>query len=99
VGRAAVSDQFSVAVILLSRLDLNISPSPERFHALDAVQAFALLSGVVVHATWSFIPRSTVALVVDGSDSGAFAWFFFASHTWTTPRKTTPHSNGADGFP
>jgi len=35
----------------------------QRFHALDAVRAFALLSGIVLHATMSYLP-----------DIGATAW-------------------------
>ncbi|WP_369721506.1 acyltransferase family protein [Bradyrhizobium sp. LLZ17] len=37
----------------------NIVPSaPERLHALDAVRALALLLGIVLHATLSFVPAS-----------------------------------------
>jgi hypothetical protein len=34
------------------------SPAPERLHALDAVRGFALLLGIVLHATMSFVPTS-----------------------------------------
>ncbi|MGJ4890635.1 acyltransferase family protein [Bradyrhizobium sp. HKCCYLRH3099] len=33
-----------------------ISPSSERLHALDAVRAYALLLGIVLHAATSFLP-------------------------------------------
>ena len=35
------------------------SSAPERLHALDAVRGFALLLGIVLHATLSFIPAPT----------------------------------------
>jgi uncharacterized membrane protein len=28
----------------------------DRYHALDAVRAFALLAGIVLHSTLSFLP-------------------------------------------
>ncbi|MGC1459119.1 MAG: acyltransferase family protein [Steroidobacteraceae bacterium] len=51
----------------------------ERLHALDAVRAFALLSGIVLHATMSFflpIPAHDV------SQSAALNVVFFLIHTW-----------------
>jgi ABC-type multidrug transport system ATPase subunit/peptidoglycan/LPS O-acetylase OafA/YrhL len=51
----------------------------ERLHALDAVRAFALLSGVVLHATMSFflpIPAHDV------SQSATLNVVFFLIHTW-----------------
>ena len=50
-----------------------------RLHALDAARAFALLAGVVLHATMSFflpIPGADV------SQSGALAAVFYAIHPW-----------------
>jgi hypothetical protein len=55
---------------------------PERFHALDATRAFALLLGVVFHAAWSFVPAPTGAFIVDASAGGGFYWFSFTSHTF-----------------
>lgn len=55
---------------------------PERFHALDATRAFALLLGVVFHAAWTFVPRASGAPVVDPSGGLVFEWFFFTSHTF-----------------
>jgi ABC-type multidrug transport system ATPase subunit/peptidoglycan/LPS O-acetylase OafA/YrhL len=51
----------------------------ERLHALDAVRAFALLSGIVLHATMSFflpIPAHDV------SQSATLSVVFFLIHTW-----------------
>jgi len=53
--------------------------SQERMHALDAVRAFALLSGIVLHATMSFflpIPAHDV------SQSATLKVLFFLIHTW-----------------
>ncbi len=51
----------------------------ERFHALDAVRGFALLAGIILHATLSFflpVPTS------DSSHSSALAVLFFVIHTF-----------------
>src|SRR5580698_6701745 len=51
----------------------------DRFHALDAVRGFALLTGIVLHTTMSFfmpVPTS------DSSQSSALAVLFFAIHTF-----------------
>ncbi|HTV80182.1 MAG TPA: ATP-binding cassette domain-containing protein [Steroidobacteraceae bacterium] len=51
----------------------------ERLHALDAVRAFALLSGIALHATMSFflpIPARDV------SQSATLNVVFFLIHTW-----------------
>jgi uncharacterized membrane protein YeiB len=37
----------------------DVGPTPERLHALDAVRGFALLLGIILHATVSFIPAPT----------------------------------------
>ena len=55
----------------------------ERLHALDAVRAFALLLGVVHHATLSFVPGVTPGVysaVVDVSSSTALAIVSFTGH-------------------
>ena len=52
---------------------------PRRPHALDAVRAFALLAGIVLHATMSFflpIPAHDV------SQSATLGVLFFEIHTW-----------------
>lgn len=56
--------------------------APERFHALDATRAFALLLGVVFHAVWTFIPHPSGAPLVDASAHPVFDWFFFTAHTF-----------------
>ncbi len=51
----------------------------ERLHALDAVRAFALLAGIVLHTTMSFflpIPAQDV------SQSATLGVLFFLIHTW-----------------
>ncbi|HEY6457380.1 MAG TPA: ATP-binding cassette domain-containing protein [Steroidobacteraceae bacterium] len=53
--------------------------SQERLHALDAVRAFALLAGIVLHATMSFflpIPAHDV------SQSATLNVVFFLIHAW-----------------
>ena len=53
--------------------------SQERLHALDAVRAFALLAGIVLHATMSFflpIPAQDV------SQSAVLATVFSLIHPW-----------------
>jgi len=53
--------------------------SQERLHALDAVRAFALLAGIVLHATMSFflpIPAQDV------SQSATLAMVFALIHPW-----------------
>lgn len=60
----------------------NASIHRERFHALDATRAFALLLGIVFHAAWSFVPVPTGAPIVDANPHPAFDWFFFTSHAF-----------------
>ena len=61
---------------------MSHTTNPERFHALDATRAFALLLGVVFHAAWSFVPAPTGAPIVDASAGVGFYWFSFTSHTF-----------------
>ncbi|WP_409192137.1 acyltransferase family protein [Bradyrhizobium sp. RDM4] len=42
----------------MSPLITVVPSAPERLHALDAVRALALLLGIVLHATLSFVPAS-----------------------------------------
>ena len=82
--------------------------APERLHALDAVRGFALLLGVVYHATISFIPSPVkIWIVEDSHRSTALALLFFIIHVF---RMTTFfliagifahmsfHRRGAKGF-
>lgn len=55
----------------------------ERYHALDAVRAFALLAGIVLHATMSFIPGFTLSTErpsLDVSPSASLGALFFTIH-------------------
>jgi glucan biosynthesis protein C len=54
----------------------------ERLHALDAVRAFALLAGVVLHATLSFLPDfgATGWPIADRSPSVPLAVTFYVIH-------------------
>ena len=56
---------------------MSLSHPTDRFHALDATRAFALMLGVVFHAVWSFVPQSTGAPIVDVAGNRFFDWFFF----------------------
>jgi ABC-type multidrug transport system ATPase subunit/peptidoglycan/LPS O-acetylase OafA/YrhL len=56
--------------------------SEQRLHALDAVRAFALLLGIVLHATMSFLPALAAAgwPIVDNSPSEALGITFSVIH-------------------
>jgi glucan biosynthesis protein C len=59
------------------------SPAPERLHALDAVRGLALLLGIVLHATMSFIPAPTrFWFIQDTHPSMTLALLFFAIHVF-----------------
>lgn len=57
---------------------------PERLHSIDAVRAFALLSGIVLHAAMSFLPGfdSTGFPIIDQSPSIALGVLFFVIHSF-----------------
>ena len=55
---------------------------PERFHALDATRAFALLLGVVFHIAWFYTPFPVQTPVKDVSANDGLGWLFVASHTF-----------------
>jgi glucans biosynthesis protein C len=58
-------------------------PAPERLHALDAVRAFALLLGIVLHATMSFVPTShRFWIIQDIHPSITLAALFFVIHVF-----------------
>lgn len=84
------------------------SPAPERLHALDAVRGFALLLGIVYHATISFVPTpARIWIAEDSHRSTTLAVLFFVIHVF---RMTTFfliagffahmsfHRRGAKGF-
>jgi glucan biosynthesis protein C len=61
----------------------NSSPAPERLHALDAVRGFALLLGIIFHATISFVPSpAKIWIVADSHRSTALAVLFFTIHVF-----------------
>ena len=61
----------------------NGAPAPERMHALDAVRGFALLLGIVFHATMSFLPTTAQVWVVEDTHrSTALGVLFFATHVF-----------------
>jgi peptidoglycan/LPS O-acetylase OafA/YrhL len=59
-----------------------MSPASERLHGLDAVRGYALMLGVVFHATMSFLPGPQVWVLKDSDSSTALSALFFASHTF-----------------
>ncbi|HEY0063856.1 MAG TPA: acyltransferase family protein [Telluria sp.] len=58
----------------------NLAAGETRVHSLDAVRAFALLLGVVLHATMSFLPGPRIWLVDDGESSIVLSVAFFVIH-------------------
>ncbi len=55
----------------------------ERLHALDALRAFALLSGIVLHATMSFMPGlAAVGFPADNSLSPPLQVLFYVIHVF-----------------
>ncbi|WP_395849402.1 acyltransferase family protein [Cystobacter fuscus] len=61
--------------------------SSERLHALDALRGFALLLGVVLHATLSFVPgfKYTGWPIIDNSPSATLGLAFFVIHLFRMP--------------
>lgn len=61
-----------------------MTPLPERtrLHELDAVRAFALLLGIVFHASLSFLPIYIGWAVMDVSTSGLVSVFALVSHSF-----------------
>lgn len=59
---------------------VDVAP-PQRLHALDAVRGFALLLGIIFHATFSFIPDPTRSYFIqDSHPSTTLTVVFFSSH-------------------
>lgn len=58
----------------------DLAAGSARLHALDAVRAFALLLGVVLHATMSFFPGPRLWLVDDSESSVLLSAAFFIVH-------------------
>lgn len=58
-----------------------VEQQPERLHALDAVRGFALLLGVVFHATLSFLPsQQPMWMIMDVERSASLGVTFFVLH-------------------
>lgn len=60
-----------------------MSDGPDRLHALDAVRAFALVLGIVFHATASFMPtadNTMMWLIMDAERSPALGLAFYVLH-------------------
>lgn len=55
---------------------------PQRFHALDATRAFALLLGVVFHAVWFYVAIPYLAPVGDVRANTMADWIFTTSHSF-----------------
>jgi glucan biosynthesis protein C len=61
----------------------DVEPKPERLHALDAVRGYALLLGIVLHATMSFIPAPTrIWIIQDSHPSLILGILFFVIHVF-----------------
>jgi glucan biosynthesis protein C len=58
----------------------TVAADAARLHSLDAVRAFALLLGVVLHATLSFFTGYRIWLVDDVQSSTALTLLFFVIH-------------------
>jgi hypothetical protein len=54
----------------------------DRLHGLDAVRGYALLLGIVYHATMSFLPGAPIWVVEDVHRSLLLSGLFFVSHTF-----------------
>ena len=52
----------------------------ERLHGLDAVRGYALMLGVVFHATMSFMPGPQVWVVADSERTPVLSVVFFVAH-------------------
>lgn len=62
---------------------MNHQISPERLHGLDAIRGSALMLGVALHATMSWIPGAEYFWVAaDGDRSTTLAVFFFWVHSF-----------------
>ena len=58
-----------------------LQPASERLHGLDALRGFALLLGVVVHASMSFLPGAQFFWVAHDNDpSAALGLAFYVPH-------------------
>ena len=58
---------------------------PDRLHALDAVRAFALLLGVALHASLSYLPGAAHWWIIGDDPSTPLAVFFYWIHCFRMP--------------
>lgn len=86
---------------------MNVSSASARVHYLDAVRAFALLLGIVFHASLSFQPMFIGWAVMDVSTSALVSVFALVSHSFRMElffliagffAHLTFHANGAGTF-
>lgn len=68
--------------MLSPSLMTNSLPAPRRLDYLDAVRAFALLLGIVFHASLSFLPVFVGWAVMDISTSPLVSRFILVSHSF-----------------
>jgi len=61
-------------------LDRPVPASGERLHGLDAVRGYALMLGVIFHATMSFMPGHPVWMVTDTHRTPVLGAVFFVAH-------------------
>jgi len=61
-------------------MSLPAPAATERLHGLDAVRGYALLLGVVFHATMSFLPGHSVWMVTDTHRTPVLGAVFFVAH-------------------
>ena len=65
---------------VLPLIHYAVEKSPDRLHGLDAVRAIALLLGVVLHTTMSFLPGPKIWVVADVDRSSVLAIMFYVIH-------------------
>lgn len=58
------------------------SGGADRLHGLDAVRGYALLLGVIYHATMAYLPGPQIWPVKDSRESLTLSGLFFVSHTF-----------------
>jgi hypothetical protein len=61
---------------------MQTSNGADRLHGLDAVRGYALLLGILFHATASFLPGRSIWVVTDNHPSYALAGVFYVSHIY-----------------
>jgi glucan biosynthesis protein C len=59
-----------------------MADSNDRLHGLDAVRGYALMLGVVFHATMSFLPGPQIWMAKDSQSSLVLSGLFFWSHSF-----------------